>query len=90
MDAGSGNLTSFLQFAFIALEGFIFTSKCGTAPLKIGYTSYLYLVMMFFTAHVFNNYAFDFNIPMPLHMIVRAVSHTLTKIANRKIDSIHL
>lgn len=30
--------------------------------------------MMFFIAHVFNNYAFDFNIPMPLHMIVRAVS----------------
>lgn len=29
---------------------------------------------MFFVANVCNNYAFDFNIPMPLHMIFRAVS----------------
>lgn len=29
---------------------------------------------MFFSANVCNNYAFDFNIPMPLHMIFRAVS----------------
>lgn len=29
---------------------------------------------MFFLANVCNNYAFDFNIPMPLHMIFRAVS----------------
>lgn len=29
---------------------------------------------MFFVANVFNNYAFDFNIPMPLHMIFRAGS----------------
>lgn len=30
---------------------------------------------MFFIANVCNNYAFDFNIPMPLHMIFRAVSN---------------
>lgn len=29
---------------------------------------------MFFVANVCNNYAFDFNIPMPLHMIFRAAS----------------
>lgn len=29
---------------------------------------------MFFVTSVCNNYAFDFNIPMPLHMIFRAVS----------------
>lgn len=29
---------------------------------------------MFFSANVCNNYAFNFNIPMPLHMIFRAVS----------------
>jgi solute carrier family 35 (UDP-xylose/UDP-N-acetylglucosamine transporter), member B4 len=29
---------------------------------------------MFFVSSVCNNYAFDFNIPMPLHMIFRAGS----------------
>ncbi|XP_031633933.1 UDP-xylose and UDP-N-acetylglucosamine transporter-like [Contarinia nasturtii] len=74
MDPGSGNLVTFAQFAFIALEGLIFTSKFGTEPLRIPYKSYIILVVMFFIASVCNNYAFDFNIPMPLHMIFRAGS----------------
>lgn len=73
-DPESGNLITFLQFAFIALEGFFFTSKCGTEKLRIDFRAYLVLVVMFFVASVCNNYAFDFNIPMPLHMIFRAVS----------------
>ncbi|XP_055312263.1 UDP-xylose and UDP-N-acetylglucosamine transporter-like [Sitodiplosis mosellana] len=74
MDPGLGNLVTFAQFAFIALEGFIFTSKFGTEPLRIGYQNYIILVVMFFVASVCNNYALDFNIPMPLHMIFRAGS----------------
>lgn len=31
----SGNLITFLQFAFIALEGLVFTSKFGTVKSKI-------------------------------------------------------
>jgi len=73
-DPGSGNLITFLQFAFISLEGFIFTSKCGTQRPKIGLKDYFILVVMFFVSSVCNNYAFDFNIPMPLHMIFRAGS----------------
>lgn len=85
LDPGSGNLVSFVQFLFIAVEGFIFTSKCGTKPLRIGYTSYLVLVAMFFVVHVCNNVAFDFNIPMPLHMIIRSVS-SITIIMANEID----
>lgn len=73
-DPGSGNMITFLQFLFIALEGFIFTSKCGTAKPKIAFKNYTTLVAMFFLVSVCNNYAFDFNIPMPLHMIFRAGS----------------
>lgn len=73
MDPGSGNLITFGQFVFIALEGLIFTSKFGTQPLRIPFFSYITLVVMFFVSSVANNYAFDFNIPMPLHMIFRAV-----------------
>lgn len=73
-DPGSGNLITFLQFFFIALEGFIFTSKCGQQKPRIGLKDYSILVVMFFVSSVCNNYAFDFNIPMPLHMIFRAGS----------------
>lgn len=48
--------------------------------MKIGYLTYVYMVAMFFVVQVFNNYAFDFNVPVPLHMIVRSVR--LTHCAN--------
>ncbi|XP_006618624.1 UDP-xylose and UDP-N-acetylglucosamine transporter [Apis laboriosa] len=73
-DPGSGNLITFSQFLFISIEGFLFTSKCGTIKPNIGIKDYFILVTMFFVANVCNNYAFDFNIPMPLHMIFRAGS----------------
>lgn len=67
-------MITFLQFLFIAVHGFIFTAKFGTVKPKIGLKDYLILVAMFFVSSVCNNYAFDFNIPMPLHMIFRAGS----------------
>ncbi|XP_034941064.1 UDP-xylose and UDP-N-acetylglucosamine transporter [Chelonus insularis] len=73
-DPGSGNLITFSQFLLISIEGFFFTSKFGTVKPKIGIKDYLILVVMFFVSSVCNNYAFDFNIPMPLHMIFRAGS----------------
>ncbi|CAL7948766.1 unnamed protein product [Xylocopa violacea] len=73
-DPGSGNLITFSQFLFISIEGFLFTSKCGTVKPNIGIKDYFILVTMFFITNVCNNYAFDFNIPMPLHMIFRAGS----------------
>ncbi|XP_061390251.1 UDP-xylose and UDP-N-acetylglucosamine transporter [Musca vetustissima] len=73
-DSGSGNLITFSQFLFIAIEGFIFTSKFGKVKPVIGFKDYAILVLMFFVTSVCNNYAFDFNIPMPLHMIFRAGS----------------
>ncbi|CAL1684518.1 unnamed protein product [Lasius platythorax] len=73
-DPGSGNLITFSQFFFISIEGFLFTSKCGTVKPNIGLKDYFKLVIMFFVVSVCNNYAFNFNIPMPLHMIFRAGS----------------
>lgn len=67
-------MITFLQFLFIAVHGFIFTSKFGTVKPRIGLKDYAILVAMFFIVSVCNNYAFDFNIPMPLHMIFRAGS----------------
>lgn len=78
-DPGSGNLITFLQFAFIALEGFMFTANFGREKLRIGFRDYFILVAMFFASSVCNNYAFDFNIPMPLHMIFRSVKKQTNK-----------
>jgi len=73
-DPGAGNLITFSQFLVIALEGFIFTTKFLTVKPKVPYTAWITLVIMFFLVSVSNNYALNFNIPMPLHMIFRAGS----------------
>lgn len=73
-DPGSGNLITFLQFAFIAAEGFLFTANCGREKLRINLREYTLIMMMVFVSSVCNNYAFDLNIPMPLHMIFRSGS----------------
>lgn len=73
-DPGSGNLITFSQFLVIALEGFIVTTRFLTVKPKVPFTAWLTLVVMFFLVSVSNNYALNFNIPMPLHMIFRAGS----------------
>lgn len=73
-DPGAGNLATFLQFVLIATVGFCTVGKFGTAERKIPFRQYLILVGFFWTSSVANNYAFDFNIAMPLHMIFRAGS----------------
>jgi len=73
-DAGSGNLITFSQFLVIATEGFITTMKFGTSKPKVPMQEYFKLVGMFFVVSVANNYALNFNIALPLHMIFRAGS----------------
>jgi len=73
-DPGIGNLVTFAQFLIIALEGFVFTTKFGTVKPKVPFSAWVLLVIMYFLVSVSNNYALNFNIPMPLHMIFRAGS----------------
>lgn len=73
-EPGIGTLVTFLQFLFIAVHGFIFTMKFGTVKRNIGFKDYLLLVVMFYLTNVLNNMAFNFNIPVPLHMIFRSGS----------------
>ncbi|XP_030370502.1 UDP-xylose and UDP-N-acetylglucosamine transporter [Scaptodrosophila lebanonensis] len=74
LDPGAGNLITAAQFAFIALEGFIFTAKLGRAKRIISLKDYALLVIMFFMTSVCNNYVFKFNVPLTLHMIIRGGS----------------
>jgi len=73
-DPGAGNLITFSQFLVIAIEGLVFTTKFFTVKPKVPFTSWIILVIMYFLVSVSNNYALNFNIPMPLHMIFRAGS----------------
>ncbi|KAL4226904.1 hypothetical protein ACF0H5_014882 [Mactra antiquata] len=71
---GAGNIITFMQFLFIAVEGFIFTSNFGTKRSAIPMKVYGFMVTFFFVVQVLNNYCFIFNIPMTLHIIFRAGS----------------
>lgn len=71
---GCGNVITFFQFLFIAIEGFIFTSKFGTVKPAIPIKSYFVLVSMFFATSFSNNFALNFDISMPLHMILKSGS----------------
>ena len=73
-DPGARNLITFSQFCVIALEGLVVTTKFLTVTPKVPFASWITLVIMFFLVSVSNNYALNFNIPMPLHMIFRAGS----------------
>ncbi|XP_045164066.2 UDP-xylose and UDP-N-acetylglucosamine transporter-like [Mercenaria mercenaria] len=71
---GAGNLITFMQFLFVAAEGFIFTVNFGTKKSVIPLKVYGFMVSFFFVVQVINNYAFNFKIPMTLHIIFRAGS----------------
>jgi UDP-xylose/UDP-N-acetylglucosamine transporter B4 len=58
----------------LSIKGFIMESKFGTKKSAIPLSNYTSLVVMFFIVSVLNNYALNFNISMPLHMIFRSVS----------------
>lgn len=71
---GSGNIITFMQFLFIATEGFIFTLDFGRKPNVIPLRIYGLMVSFFFVVQVINNYAFNYRVPMTLHIIFRAGS----------------
>ncbi|KAM4747448.1 nucleotide sugar transporter SLC35B4 [Rhinophrynus dorsalis] len=71
---GCGNIVTFFQFLFIAVEGFIFQADFGRRKPAIPLRHYITMVAMFFTVSVVNNYALNLNISMPLHMIFRSGS----------------
>ncbi|XP_033888226.1 UDP-xylose and UDP-N-acetylglucosamine transporter [Acipenser ruthenus] len=71
---GCGNIVTFAQFSFIALEGFIFEANFGRKKPAIPFSNYVIMVTMYFAVSVVNNYALNFNISMPLHMIFRSGS----------------
>uniref|UniRef100_A0A8C1BNZ9 Solute carrier family 35 member B4 n=1 Tax=Cyprinus carpio carpio TaxID=630221 RepID=A0A8C1BNZ9_CYPCA len=77
---GCGNIVTFAQFAFIALEGFIFETHFGRKKPHIPLSNYVIMVTMFFTVSVINNYALNFNIAMPLYSASKYLSIMLVSL----------
>lgn len=71
-EPASGNIITFFQFLFIAIEGFVNVTNFGTKENVIPLKEYIIMVFMFFTVNVTNNMAFGFKISMPLHIIFRS------------------
>ncbi|RDD43845.1 UDP-xylose and UDP-N-acetylglucosamine transporter [Trichoplax sp. H2] len=74
LDKGAGNLITFSQFLYIAVQGFISTSKFGRIKPVVPISAYIFVDLLFFCTSVINNYALSFSIPIPLHIILKSGS----------------
>ncbi|KAK6540976.1 golgi uridine diphosphate-N- acetylglucosamine transporter [Orbilia ellipsospora] len=72
----SGHLITFAQFIIVSIEGFIahFDRKSPTLLVKnqIPMVRWLGAIILFFSVSVLNNWAFDYNISVPIHIILRS------------------
>ncbi|XP_064399731.1 UDP-xylose and UDP-N-acetylglucosamine transporter-like [Halichondria panicea] len=73
-DPGAGNIITFFQFLFVSLEGVVFVSHFFRVRPVIPIRKYIFMVMFYFFVSIVNNYALNFNVPLPLHMIFRSGS----------------
>eukprot|EP00731_Ephydatia_muelleri_P002373 Em0001g2373a len=71
-DPGAGTTITFVQFLFVVfLVGLAEEGRLRSAP-KIPLRKYMRLVALFFVVSVISNYAFVFDVPMPLVMIIKS------------------
>jgi UDP-xylose/UDP-N-acetylglucosamine transporter B4 len=72
----SGHLITFAQFLLVAAEGFVyhFDSRSPTflKPNQIPLYRWLIQILLFFSVSVLNNFAFGYNISVPVHIILRS------------------
>lgn len=72
----SGHLITFAQFCLVAAEGlyYHFDRKSPTLlkPNQIPLYRWLGQIVLFFSVSMLNNYAFGFNISVPIHIILRS------------------
>ncbi|XP_022667396.1 UDP-xylose and UDP-N-acetylglucosamine transporter-like isoform X2 [Varroa destructor] len=74
LEPGCTTLVTFAQFAFIAVEKFFSETRCFRKKRAVPLSRYIEMVAVFFTQSFLNNYVFNFDIPMPLHMIFKSAS----------------
>jgi UDP-xylose/UDP-N-acetylglucosamine transporter B4 len=72
----SGHLITFAQFLVVATEGFFhhfdLKSPFFLKRMKVPLYRWLIQIILFFSVSVLNNYAFGFNVSVPVHIILRS------------------
>lgn len=72
----TGHLITFAQFVLVAAEGLYqhFDRKSPTLlkPNQIPLHRWLGQIVLFFSVSILNNYAFGYNISVPVHIILRS------------------
>ncbi|TQW06770.1 UDP-N-acetylglucosamine transporter YEA4 [Cordyceps javanica] len=84
--SGSGTLLTFIQFAFVAVTGYVFQFDYKRPPFfltptKVPLTRWAVNIVLFFAINVLNNHAFSYNISVPIHIILRSGGSIATMIA---------
>lgn len=75
-EPGSGHLITLAQFVLVAIEGFIYHFDASSPTFlkknQIPIHRWLIQIALFFSVSLLNNHAFDFNISVPVHIILRS------------------
>lgn len=76
-ESGSGTLLTFIQFAFVAVTGYVFQFDYKRppfflAPTKVPLSRWAVNIILFFAINVLNNHAFSYDISVPVHIILRS------------------
>ncbi|KAK9465920.1 UAA transporter [Lipomyces arxii] len=84
-DPHAGNLITFVQFLFVAVEGYIHFFTLSRPPIflpkpSVPITRYAVIVTMFFLVSVLNNYVWKYHISVPVHIIFRSGGTVITLI----------
>ncbi|KAK9477324.1 UAA transporter [Lipomyces japonicus] len=76
-DPKAGNLITFIQFLFVAFEGYFHFFNWRNPPFFVSkphvpLTRYAIIVSLFFAVSVLNNYVWNYQISVPVHIIFRS------------------
>lgn len=82
----TGLLITFLQFAFISVTAspaplFAANAKSNNGKGSVPMWRWAYIAFLFYSINMLNNWAFAFNISVPVHIILRSFGSVTTMLA---------
>ncbi|KAK9351989.1 UAA transporter [Lipomyces doorenjongii] len=85
-DPRAGNLITFVQFLFVAVEGYCHFFTFSRPPIFLAkplvpFTRYAFIVTMFFLVSFLNNYVWKYHISVPVHIIFRSGGTMMSMLA---------
>ncbi|KXJ92151.1 UAA transporter family-domain-containing protein [Microdochium bolleyi] len=86
VEPDSGTLLTFVQFLFVAVTSYVSQFDASRPPFfispnKVPIKRWFINIVLFFAINMLNNYAFGFDISVPVHIILRSGGSITTMIA---------